>query len=468
MATADPRPSFRFPWQSGHDPDADADGAPGTAVVDRPAWPVSDLVRNRPPAAEPQGDATDMATGIHEWPATDTAGAANGDAAQAGGDAAAQWGDSAQAATTEAPTPGAPAAGTEHAWSQPAGHRKPTKFLADLTRAMRQAADEARSSTIAQFQTDVTSHVDAARAEAESAAAVARQRAEDDVAGLREWSKAEIARIKQETEDGIAGRHSSLDEELARQAGRLDDEIGRVQVRLQEFEAEMEAFFSRLLSEDDPATIAAMAEQLPDPPSLEPWRSDANDAAVASVDAPEAGTAVETSDAAVETADNQSEALAANADGTTTDAGAEGGLPPMLPDDFAAAEAQAAAWAGEEPEASGDPVDVGDPAAEAGATEGVATDSADAPAEPVRTQIVVVGLVSVASIASFKRLLARTSGVRGVQVSSGPDGEFLFNTTHDAGLDIGPVVEGLPGFEVGIVDSNPGVISVIASDPLPA
>ena len=37
-----------------------------------------------------------------------------------------------------------------------------------------------------------------------------------------------------------------------------------------------------------------------------------------------------------------------------------------------------------------------------------------------------VGLVSVASIASFKRQLGRVAGVQSVGVSSGPDGEFVF------------------------------------------
>jgi hypothetical protein len=46
------------------------------------------------------------------------------------------------------------------------------------------------------------------------------------------------------------------------------------------------------------------------------------------------------------------------------------------------------------------------------------------------TQVVVVGLVSVASIASFKRHLGRVSGVQSVGVSSGPDGEFVFAVTH--------------------------------------
>ena len=53
-------------------------------------------------------------------------------------------------------------------------------------------------------------------------------------------------------------------------------------------------------------------------------------------------------------------------------------------------------------------------------------------AETKSTQVIVVGLVSVASIASFKRHLGRLAGVQSVGVSSGPDGEFVFAVNHAA------------------------------------
>ena len=48
----------------------------------------------------------------------------------------------------------------------------------------------------------------------------------------------------------------------------------------------------------------------------------------------------------------------------------------------------------------------------------------------VNSKVVVSGLVSVASIAGFKRHLARMVGVATVGVSSGPDGEFIFTVSH--------------------------------------
>jgi hypothetical protein len=73
--------------------------------------------------------------------------------------------------------------------------------------------------------------------------------------------------------------------------------------------------------------------------------------------------------------------------------------------------------------------------------------------------------VSVASIATFKRLLARAAGVRTVQVASGPDGEFLFTATHDEGVDMPAAVAGIQGFDIEVLESEPGSVSARAVDP---
>ena len=88
-----------------------------------------------------------------------------------------------------------------------------------------------------------------------------------------------------------------------------------------------------------------------------------------------------------------------------------------------------------------------------------------APANGNRTQIAVTGLVSVASIAAFKRLLSRVQGVSAVQVSSGPDGEFLFAVQHEDRVDLAASVMKLQGFDAQIVANGGGVITVTASDP---
>jgi hypothetical protein len=81
------------------------------------------------------------------------------------------------------------------------------------------------------------------------------------------------------------------------------------------------------------------------------------------------------------------------------------------------------------------------------------------------TSVVVIGLVSVASVAAFKRTLSKVSGVRTVGVSSGPEGEFVFRTTHDSEVALKDVIPTLPGFSARVVAAGEGVVNVSARDP---
>ena len=81
------------------------------------------------------------------------------------------------------------------------------------------------------------------------------------------------------------------------------------------------------------------------------------------------------------------------------------------------------------------------------------------------TKVVVTGLVSVASIAGFKRHLGRLQGVTTVGVSSGPDGEFVFSVHHLPTVDLAAGIQGLPGFESRITSQGEGAIEVAARDP---
>ena len=83
----------------------------------------------------------------------------------------------------------------------------------------------------------------------------------------------------------------------------------------------------------------------------------------------------------------------------------------------------------------------------------------------VTTRVVVLGLVSVASIATFKRSLGRVSGVSAIGVASGPDGEFVFTVSHDAGLALGEAITALPGFDATITDQTSDGLEVAAHDP---
>ena len=81
------------------------------------------------------------------------------------------------------------------------------------------------------------------------------------------------------------------------------------------------------------------------------------------------------------------------------------------------------------------------------------------------TTVVVTGLVSVASIASFKRHLGRLAGVHSVGVSSGPDGEFVFSVSHGSDVILRDVIPGLPTFQARVTGSGDGTLNVTAHDP---
>jgi hypothetical protein len=579
MAQTDARAGFRLPWSSERSNIEQTE----TDQVDAPAaevsggWPETDTAPAQDPwGMAPQDTATDNATWGTDAPAADAP------ADVPAGDV--------EVETTAAP---------ESAKSPTS--KRPSKFLADLTKAMQTAAEEQRNTTLGQFQADAKVHVDKIHERSATEANALRRQADDDVAAVREWSKAEIARIREETETRITARKGRLETEIEQHGVMIERQIELVQGRVTAFEEEMAQFFERLLGEDDPTHFATMAENLPEPPSfddmpvLDPVEFAAQleyEAAIAEpvatdeveVDA-SADTATETVDG--ETAQGEAETemvgeadpsdetvgeLTTEAEWTETSGELEAVVETDPETDTVEAEtigeaegesATADAELGTTEggwNADGQPAGEFDPnaefpngevpegfeidreaafaaiqaAAEAAASAEVATDAA-ARAEAVAdiaieivgshdeedarvnalgltpdfdaaeaevategegvteigddqlaarlaglvpgkggkaqstdvksTQVVVVGLVSVASIASFKRHLGRLSGVQSVGVSSGPDGEFLFAVNHAADAALRDLIPGLPSFQARVTGSSEGVINVTAHDP---
>ncbi len=134
-----------------------------------------------------------------------------------------------------------------------------------------------------------------------------------------------------------------------------------------------------------------------------------------------------------------------------------------LTPDFAAAEAEAAVFTTDEVPADDDIPLIADDAL-AARLAGLVPDS-DAAAQHATTRVVVTGLVSVASIAGFKRQLARANGVQSVGVSSGPDGEFVFAVGHDPEVVVRDLIGALPGFGARVTGERDGDLTVTARDP---
>ena len=208
MAQTDSRAGFRLPWSSERTSDSTETDHAERDVTPESGWPDH--------AAGNVGDA----------PATSEAGETH-------------------AAATEGTTMTEPSAGFGGA--APAAVRRPSKFLADLTRAMQAAAEEARALTLSQFQADAKTYVERIHDRSATEAANLRRAADDDVAAVREWSKAEIARIREETESRISARKARLEGEIEEHTALIEREVEGVQARVAAFEQEMADFFASML-----------------------------------------------------------------------------------------------------------------------------------------------------------------------------------------------------------------------------
>jgi hypothetical protein len=540
MATTDAKAGFRLPWSSDRS-STDAANSDEPETADATAQPIEHTSTDGWPT---NGTAPQDVSGQIESPeATDESTDTDTDpTAEA----------EAEPSMVE----------TEHATDSVAAERfhsgkKPSKFLADLTKAMQTAAEDARSLALSQLQADAKTHIEQIHARSSSEAADLRRVADDDVASVREWSKAEIARIREETEAKISERKTRLETEVEQHAAVIEREIEAVQSTVSGFEADMAAFFERLLAEEDPTQFATMAERLPEPPSFEglvlapvapeaETVADEPEAVEAVADEAVTDEAVTEETEAVEATDSSEEMGTAETDAPVGEAEVEligdtptgheligeGSYEGFEGEDgevdreaaFAAIQAAAEAAASAEvaadaaaraeavadvaieimgphgepidPEAEADPrmAALGlSPDYDAAEAEALATaDPADGEEIPEinddalaarlaglvpnrgskagsgdgsATQVIVVGLVSVASIASFKRHLGRLPGVQSVGVSSGPDGEFVFAVNHTADVVLREAIPSLPSFQARVTGTSDGVVHVTAHDP---
>ena len=445
MASTEQRTGFRLPWA------AASSGGPGDAPADESTASEGDGAEasvtaaaqtpSEPPAAEAVPASAAMASEPEIDPGPEEA--------------------------TDRPAPARWQPGPAPATEPPV--LKPNRFLADLARAMRSAAEASRTSTLEAFRQDAKAYVEGIHARSAAEAEQLRQAADEDIGGVKDWSKTEIARIRAETEERIADRRLALERDLDGHAALIEGKIDHVQTRVSEYEAEMDAFFERLEAIDDPGRFAAVAAQVPDPPTFGEPEGDGRGPAVEIMAAAEAvhegAPAIEPATAAAPSAPTPEadEPTLETSDAVEAVEPAPDDIPaedPRLaalglsPDDAAEGESQAAEEAFPELDEARIAARLGDTAAVAPVTVGSAT-----------TNVIVVGLVSVASIASFKRHLAKLTGVQSVGVSSGPDGEFVFKAVHDQGLALQEAVTMLPGFGARVVASADGVLNVSARDP---
>ncbi|HTS14290.1 MAG TPA: hypothetical protein VMH24_01380 [Candidatus Sulfotelmatobacter sp.] len=391
-------------------------------------------------------------------------------------------------AATPAPAPEAPAAAVPVAGAP----RKPARFMTELVRAMRAELEKHRDTTLDEFRVEAKNHVEGVHKRSAEEVTELRRIADEDIAGVREWSKAEIARIRSETEERIETRKGELESHLEEHAALIEREIEKVQARVTAYEAEIDAFFASLAQIEDPAAFAAAAQQVPDPPSLEAAGAEARSEALADLIRAESAAPEAAPVATAEAEAPQAEASAtdvepapaveveANTEGTA-EASADETAPVdpgdprfaalALSEDLAAAESQAAVDAASSVTDESEEVPESEADIVAARLSGLVPEHVGAiqraapPDDMVSTQVIVTGLVSVASIASFKRHLSRLSGVNSVGVSSGPDGEFIFKANHTAGTNLKDLLPTISGYSVRVTSVGDGIINVSARDP---
>ena len=377
--------------------------------------------------------------------------------------------------------------------------------MADLTKAMQVAATSARDESLTRFAAEAKTHIEQIHADTANEAVELRKRADDDIATIREWSKAEIARIREETDERISHRKTVLEREVEGHAAGIESRIDLVQQRVVAFETEMSTFFERLLAEEDPTRFASMAENMPEPP---PFAGDAEWQPTGLIGVEE-GTAghdrVPVEDERRGRHRRRDRARGCGrgsqrrvqrpgrvrrgpdrvvAASTSTRSPGPPSLTPRvrprpgstpvdprlaaLPADadLAAAEAEAADYPSDAAvaEAEDDVPTIAEDALAARLV-GLVPEAASEAAEQTSTNVIVTGLISVASIAGFKRHLSRVPGVGSVGVSSGPDGEFIFAVGHTSDLTLGDAITTLPGFGARVVGDREGELTVTARDP---
>lgn len=302
------------------------------------------------------------------------------------------------------------------------------QFLDSLTAAMRRVADDARETSLADARAAVAAKIAAMRDAAGSRAEELRTRAEQDTTGIGDWSRAEIVRIEAETQRKIEQRRAQLAEQLDEHDRKAASDIAALEAQVEQYEGELALFFAQLGEIRDPDTFIAAARRMPRLPQTN------GEAAPDGGPATDAGTPTDGGTAVADEATGGHEERLRSL-------GIERNGEPDLPD------------------GDGAPTNGVEPESEAVASDGPAAVAEMAPAavklsaadEPVNapsvappeavttdasTQVAAVGLGSFGAVTSFKTALEKAEGVTNVRLSLGSGGEFMYNVTHRADVDL--------------------------------
>ena len=505
MASTEPRAGFRPPWALNVDAEDPTDAVPVRGDAES--------------SGEGPQEAAPLETSAIAEPAVEMA----GPTAEASGDEAESRSDAETAVSDDAPlagadTPGQPTSASPTKFQVDLARAMRAAAETARAEAMERlgAESQAKVEAIRAQSTDAAAELrkraddDIAEIRDWSKGELARIRAETEakISDRKSWLEHEIEAHDESIEvlvSAVTSRVSAFEAELEAFFGRLseEDDPTRIAVLAQSLpdvpslddDAAMEAAQAV-------AAVAAVAEPADSQgatvadgmtPAVEPAAAAANvEAATDDDSTSEAVGAIETVPESAPALDPWADAPGWGAPIATQDETSDDADPTEsfgsverrlaafgLDAGFAGAAAEAepatdVAWeptvdAETEVSSSADPEATGsDPDAQADADErpnAEAHDAVDASTSPIETSVVVDGLISVASIAGFKRHLSRVDGVHAVTVSSGPDGEFIFAVRHDESARLEEILPAMAGFGARVTGTADGTISVTAHDP---
>jgi hypothetical protein len=317
-----------------------------------------------------------------------------------------------------------------------------SEFLVSLVGAMRGVAESSRDASLAELRTTVDAQIEQLNTTAAEKEADLRRAADLDLQGVSDWERDETERIKSEAETRRDARRTKLDQQLTEHRAASEREVEATRARLSDHERDLAAFFAQLAEISDPAAFVAAAKRMPQAPGL------ATSAPTAEP-APEAATAADDPRlAAMAMTETASDATAPTAEGGPAEA---------------ATESAETAPAAEVPAAEATDADTDNRLAArlaqldqriAGGTQPVTA----APAAPnggeTSTAVIVKGLGSFGAITSFKQALERVEGIRGVTLSLGPTGEFVYRASHAADFDMVAAVQSVEGPSATVEDTD--------------
>ncbi len=146
---------------------------------------------------------------------------------------------------------------------------EPGAFQAELAAVMHGAARAERDRVLGEVERRRAASVEEVRSRGSGEGDRLHAGADEVETGIEAWAEAEIARIQLERQRRIDAHHQDLEARVQWQAALVEREVAGIESGAAEYRAEIEAFFTRLDAETDPATIAALATRVPPLPRLD-------------------------------------------------------------------------------------------------------------------------------------------------------------------------------------------------------